>query len=413
MAKVNPFTPNSPVHKSMFIGRSYEIDTIDKALLQTKHSNPTHLMILGEKGIGKTSLLNVAQIFAQGGLDEGKGGSHNFLTIRLPLSDELSLVDFALMLKGAIEREINKNNPEIAWFKTAWEFLSRFEAAGVAYRKDDILPNNAQLIQEFIYSLVDTIKALKSNVSVDKKDGIIILLDEADKASKILHLGAFLKNLSESLIAEGHNNILFILTGLPTLRDTLIKSHESSLRLFQELNLQPLSKKETSEVINKGLEEVMSTSGSAVKIDDEAQESIYLYSEGYPHFVQQIGFSVLEADTDNRITNDDVEKGFFKEHGALEMIGDRYYAKLFYKDINVNSQREILTIMANNWNDFVSREAIKEKFTGKEIALNNGIRALKEKGIIIPKDGVKGQYRLQWASFAFWIKYHNRSKLRG
>ena len=40
MAKVNPFTPNSPVHKSMFIGRSYEIDTIDKALLQTKHSNP-------------------------------------------------------------------------------------------------------------------------------------------------------------------------------------------------------------------------------------------------------------------------------------------------------------------------------------------------------------------------------------
>ena len=68
--------------------------------------------------------------------------------------------------------------------------------------------------------------------------------------------------------------------------------------------------------------------------------------------------------------------------------------------------------MSEKWNNWVSREQIKKKFTGKEYSLNNGIRALIDKGIIIPRDGVKGQYRLQWASFAFWIGNHNREKHR-
>lgn len=395
----------------MFIGRSFEIAAFDKALTQTANSNPTHLLLLGERGIGKTSLLNVAQIFARG-VFEWDDRKHNFLSVRLPLDENMHLADFALTLRSAIEREINKENPELAWFKTAWDFLTRFEAAGVAYRKEELTYNNAQLLQKFTYSLIDTVKALRGSKVVKQKDGLVILLDEADKASKDLHLGSFLKNLSEALIGEGCNNILFILTGLPSLREVLSESHESSLRLFQELHLQPLSKAETAEVITRGLEEANKKSSAHTSIEDAAQDSIFMFSEGYPHFVQQIGFSVFDADSDNKINADDVTKGFFQEHGALEMIGDRYYTKPFYKDINVDSQREILTIMSEKWNGFVSREEIKKKFSGKESSLNNGIRALIQKGTIIPKDGAKGQYRLQWASFAFWIKNHNRSKHR-
>lgn len=411
MSKVNPFTPNSPAHAGMFIGRIFEIDAFDKALIQTKNSNPTHLLLLGERGIGKTSLLNVAQMFARG---EFKWGDqkHNFMSVRLPLSENMCLADLALTLRSAIEREIQKERPEYAWFKNAWNFLSRFEAAGIAYRREESITNNAQLIQEFVYSLIDTVKKLKDPKIFHPKDGLAILLDEADKASQELHLGSFLKNLSEALLSENQNNILFILTGLPNLRDVLMQSHESSLRLFQELHLQPLTKKETAEVITRGLSEAEKTSSIVTQIDEEAQDAIYGYSEGYPHFVQQIGFSVFESDSDNHITESDVTQGFFRRSGALELIGDRYYAKLFYKDINVDSQREILTIMSEKWNDFVPREEIKKKFSGKMTSLNNGIRSLIQKNIIIPKDGAKGQYRLQWKSFAFWITNHNRAKHR-
>ncbi|MEN9912949.1 MAG: hypothetical protein RLY66_357 [Candidatus Parcubacteria bacterium] len=411
MAKVNPFTPNNPAHAGMFIGRTFELDSFDKALTQTKHSNPTHLLLLGERGIGKTSLINVAQMFARGEFTWGEL-KHNFLPVRLSLDENISLVDFVLHLKSAIEREINKENPEIGWFKAGWEFLSRFEVAGVTYKKEESLANSAQLIQKCIYSLIDTVKTLKTSKIAKQKEGIIILLDEADKAPDELCLGSFLKKLSESLIAENQNNILFILTGLPNLREVLIKSHESSLRLFQELSLKPLSIDETEKVIMQGLKEAENTSGIETLIDQDAKNAIFAYSEGYPHFVQQIGFSVFDADADNVINKSDVEKGFFMKNGALEMIGDRYYAKMFYGNINVESQREILKIMSEKWNDFVSREEIKKKFSGNEITLTNGIRALTQKGIIIPKDGAKGVYRLQWASFAFWIKSHDKAKHR-
>ena len=411
MTKVNPFTPNSPAHSGMFIGRIFEVDRIEKALVQTKHSNPTHLLLLGERGIGKTSLLNVAEMFARGEFQWGDY-KHNFLAVRLSLHDGMELVDFAIALKKAIEREINKDNPELALFKNAWKFLSRFEGAGFSYRKEESRAGATQLIQEFIYSLIDLVKSIKDPSIMEKKDGLVILLDEADKASQGLRLGEFLKSLSEALISENCNSVLFILTGLPNVTDVLLNSHQSSLRLFEELNLNPLSKEETALVIQRGLNTVLEKSGQEIVVDPEAYEGIYFYSEGYPHFVQQIGYSVFEIDRDNKITKEDVQRGFLDDHGALEKIGDRYYSKLFYKDINTQSQRDILEIMSEKWNDFVSREEIKKKFSGKETSLNNGIRALIEKGTIIPKDGSKGKYRLQWVSFALWIKNHNRAKHR-
>src|SRR3989338_973545 len=412
MSKANPFTPHSPVHTGMFVGRYFEIEALDKSLIQAKNSNPTHLLILGERGIGKTSLLNLAQMFACGEFP-WKDEKHNFLTVRISLDENICIADLALNLRRAIEREISKENPEIAWLKKSWEFLSRFEAAGVAYRKEESANNSSQLIQEFIYSLIDTIKSLKDPTFVgQKKDGLVILIDEADKASKNLNLGTFLKNLSEALISENQNNILFILSGLPNVRNVLIESHESSLRLFQELNLKPLSQEDTVNVIQRGLDKSEKESGIKILVDEQAKKLFFLYSEGYPHFVQQIGFSAFEVNDDQLINETDVDTGFFGKHGALEQIGQRYYVRSFSTDIATDLQREILTIMSEKWNNWVSREQIKKKFTGKEYSLNNGIRALIDKGIIIPRDVVKGQYRLQWASFAFWIGNHNREKHR-
>src|SRR3989344_4715511 len=307
MTKVNPFTPNSPAHSGMFIGRIFEVDRIEKALVQTKHSNPTHLLLLGERGIGKTSLLNVAEMFARGEFQWGDY-KHNVLAVRLSLHDGMELVDFAIALKKAIEREINKDNPELALFKNAWKFLSRFEGAGFSYRKEESRAGATQLIQEFIYSLIDLVKSIKDPSIMEKKDGLVILLDEADKASQGLRLGEFLKSLSEALISENCNSVLFILTGLPNVTDVLLNSHQSSLRLFEELNLNPLSKEETALVIQRGLNTVLEKSGQEIVVDPEAYEGIYFYSEGYPHFVQQIGYSVFEIDRDNKITKEDVQR---------------------------------------------------------------------------------------------------------
>lgn len=416
--KFNPFKPNSPVFSGMFAGRISEIRGIDSALFQTKNGNPNHIMLIGERGIGKTSLLLVAQNFANG--DVGfSGEKYNFLTVQVNLTNKMSIVDLAISLKNKLKREIDKINPEIKLIKNCWEFISRFEVSGTSYNKpSQNLAENSQVVEEFTYSLIDTVKNLTQDRLAgeigltQKKDGLVILIDEADNASSDLDLGVFLKNLSEILVAEDCNNILFVLAGLPNLRDVLKNSHESSLRLFREYYLSPLLKNEVEELIKNGLKESLDKSDIKITIDKNALDAIFAYSEGYPHFVQQIGFSAFEMCNDDNINLDDVRNGFFSKNGALNAIGDRYYKKLYYSDINTDSQREILDIMAYKWNEWVGRDFISKKYSKAKTTLDNGIHALKEKNIILVKEGVKGQYRLQWASFAFWIKYHKRIKTK-
>ena len=57
--KINPFNPNSPSGPGMFAGRLKEMQTIEQILFQTKANKGHGFLLLGQRGIGKTSLLNL------------------------------------------------------------------------------------------------------------------------------------------------------------------------------------------------------------------------------------------------------------------------------------------------------------------------------------------------------------------
>jgi len=129
--------------------------------------------------------------------------------------------------------------------------------------------------------------------------------------------------------------------------------------------------------------------------------------------VQQIGASAFSINSDNLITVEDVKNGMFMPNGALDLIGDKYYKDLYYNRINVDSYRQILKIMAQKWNDWISKKRNWKTFKGKPSALVNGLKALRDRNIILSKRGTKGQYRLQWKSFAFWIKTFTEHQANG
>jgi hypothetical protein len=89
---------------------------------------------------------------------------------------------------------------------------------------------------------------------------------------------------------------------------------------------------------------------------------------------------------------------------ALDLIGDRYYRNDFYNKIQPDSYRQVLRIMAEYLDGSVARAKIKSKFKGKDTTLNNALRALRDRHIILSKEGAKGIYRLQHKGFALWIK---------
>jgi len=59
--------------------------------------------------------------------------------------------------------------------------------------------------------------------------------------------------------------------------------------------------------------------------------------------------------------------------------------------------------MAKKLNAWVTKTEIREQFKGKDSILDNAIKALRDRHIILSKEGEKGLYRLQQKGFAMWI----------
>jgi len=66
--------------------------------------------------------------------------------------------------------------------------------------------------------------------------------------------------------------------------------------------------------------------------------------------------------------------------------------------------------MAENLDSWTSKADIRKAIQIKEPTLNNAIRALKAKHIIIPRPGAAGVYRLPTRSFAVWIKAFTKAR---
>ena len=58
----NPFTPNSPIDPQYFAGRLDEVYKVQAALNQTRHGKTQHILLTGERGIGKTVTGNVRPV---------------------------------------------------------------------------------------------------------------------------------------------------------------------------------------------------------------------------------------------------------------------------------------------------------------------------------------------------------------
>lgn len=410
MARVNPFRPNSPVAPGMFVGRLAQVDALEEALLQTRAGRPKGFMLTGERGIGKTSLLRYFKWVAQGHISIGDDDRVNFLVIDMDLDPNSTDIGLIRRVELGLRRELARTEPARSFLSNGWEFLKRLEALGVSLRDGEQPMDPETLHDEFAHSLAMTTSRITQadaqTVFGAKYDGVLLLIDEADNAPKPLRLGAFLKLLVERVQRHGCERLMIGLAGMPGLREVLRDGHPSSLRIFDELQLDILSPEEASMVIDRALGEANTENAEQTSIDDAGRAGLVNLSEGYPHFIQQFGYSAFAADTDFVIDRDDVARGAFGSMGAMEKIGDRYYRDDFYNKIQKDSYRQVLRIMADNENRWVSKADIRKKFRGKPSTLDNAIHALRERNIILVKEGVRGVYRLQHRGFAFWIKLY-------
>lgn len=412
--KINPFNPNSPSGPGMFAGRYTEIVSIEKLLFQTKANKGHGFLLTGQRGIGKTSLLNLVKYQAEGEI-EVEGKKLNFLVVDIDISKETTQQVLIKKIELALKRKLARTEKARAIFNEIWSFIGRIEAAGVKVNTDS-KSENELIFDEFCYSLADTLKRVTQATDKSKLDnsydGLLIMIDESDNACPELDLGTFIKLLYERLQKEGTQHLMIGVSGLPKTKQILIDSHPSSLRIFEELNLDRLKEEDIKYVIKRVLDHSKDVNGSATTIDAKGEKLLVDLSEGFPHFIHQYGYCAFDLSDGKNITEDNVINGAFGENGAIEKIGDKYYRDDYYNKIKKDSYRQVLIIMSEKLDSWVSRTYIKNRFKGEKNTLNNAIAALRTRGIILDKEGSRGMYRLQDKGFAWWIVMNQKREER-
>ena len=64
----NPFRPGSGIFPPLLAGREHETQIAMARLARTREGHPHHTALLGEWAIGKTTLLNLAETWANPGI---------------------------------------------------------------------------------------------------------------------------------------------------------------------------------------------------------------------------------------------------------------------------------------------------------------------------------------------------------
>jgi Cdc6-like AAA superfamily ATPase len=406
-AKFNPFRPNNMVTPGMFVGRVDEIDIIEKCFFQTRHGNPQHFLVQGERGIGKSSLLFIVEAIADGIIPYQDSNTFNFLVVSVDLAGSHTQLDIIRTIGRGLRHSLGNHQSAKAMAGDFWDWLTNWEILGVKYNKptDDIDPE--VVADDLVGRLSKFCEATKDTI-----DGVVILIDEADRPGIDAGLGEFLKLLTERLARRQCFSVVLGVAGLPPILGKLRDSHESSPRLFETLLLEPLELEERKQVVRLGLEEANRKNAVKTEITDSALEFLAELSEGYPHFVQQFAYSAFEHDTDNLIDDDDVADSAFKLGGALSQLGDKFFNEMYHARISSEDYRRVLDAMAEYGDQWVARKTIITESGVSEANVGNALITLKAKEVIIQDETRRGFYRLPTNSFAAWINANKAARAK-
>ena len=402
----NPFRPNNMAGPDMFVGRVPELLSIEKCLFQTKHGNPQHFLIEGERGIGKSSLFLYVKSLAQGrftGLDFKD--KFKFICVSVDLGKCKTQLHIIQNIAKGLKAEIAAKQEIKAKATAFWGWITQWEVMGVKFNHEDDSFDADFAGQELVSNLT------KFFDEVNDIDGVLILLDEADAPESSADLGTFLKMTSERLQRNDCNQVVFGLAGLPPLLGRLKDSHESSPRLFEIMTLATLEVDERRRVVNNSVERANEANKTDLTINDDAMDELCNISEGYPHFLQQFGYCAFEANTDEVIDVGDVINGAFLTNGAIDQLGAKFFNDMYNARISSDDYRRVLDAMSIYSDGWIKRDVIRSDCGLADHTITNALRSLLAKDIIIKDESRKGFYRLPTKSFAVWINATKRKSV--
>lgn len=391
----NPFKPGKPVDPEYFGGRAKELETFRQYLGYSIEGNPHNLAILGERGIGKSSLLRKFQQIAS---DEGKG----CIVVRRELDTSVdSLSSLTLFLLEALKSEGStyasrgkKVTSKVSSFFSNYKLGVSVLGQGFSVEKI----NHSIAIQDYFYKeLMHIWDGIK-----DGTGGIVFLLDEAEYLQNIQGSWSFLRSVL-TRVSEEDSGYMLVVSGKLTLFRGIKEIFSPVERFFTPLEVMPMALSEVREALEKPLEQSLSA-----KIDRNAVESVFHYSGGHPYIVQTFGLYVFEEASKEGAKS--IDSKMIIE--VLPRVMTRLSSQVFKDRFDKTSvlERKVLLAICD-----LRQSSNNIEFTPQQIKVKGGkysvrviLARLVEKDCLIKRE--RGRYSLFTPLFSEYVKARMESE---
>lgn len=378
LGTVNPFKPGIPVDPEYFGGRTGEQEIFETSLNYSMRGNPQHLAILGERGIGKSSLLRKFGQLAK---------QYDCIVVRREL--DATVDSIAALVMFMLEALHSQGSSHVAHTQKAKKKVSDFFSGykiGVSVMgygfSIEKLRTAAAYQDYFCKELMHVWNGVKSATS-----GIVFLLDEAETLQTIPGAWSFLRSVF-TRIAEGNASYMLVVSGKMGLFKGIKEIFSPMERFFMPIEISHLTLDETADVLRKPLTKF------SVSISDEAVRIIHGWSGGHPYVVQTFGFHAFEEQV----------KGIDRKviDRVLPRVMTRLSNQIFKDRFETASRDEKKVLLAMN----ALRRDASPKQIGKEAHLEKTVRTVLAR--LVEKDCVvkagRGNYRLFNPLFGEYVR---------
>lgn len=379
--RANPFRPDKPIDNfEQFAGRSHELTVLIRSMYNTGHGNARHMIVTGPRGIGKSSFINQIHsvtdngedVLAKLGIDAGDF-RFRFPVFKCRARKDLSTEQVITALLQAMPTKISAENVR----SIVGDFVSRWKPS-VSVPGLLSLEHQSEAAVDIGREFVRTVSNLWSAVK-DRCDGIVFIIDEIDTIAETSGIASFLKVTTEELVDAGLYQVVFYLVGVDGAMEHLMGDHPSVARVFENVELRPMNRSESREVVNRTLSSVRS---NPVQISRESLEWVVDTASGFPSFIHTLCFEAFEYDSDSFLDKNDFDKA------VDEVVSRIKRAELgqLLRAAGSGDYRRILVAMAEYESNLVPLAYIGNEIGRPSNELSSYMNSLVKRGIIERED---------------------------
>lgn len=368
MITSNPFTPQSGWEPKIFGGRNQELGIFKSNLDDAVNAMPGHLVILGEWGTGKTSLLKqFRRVSRENGFPAAFCGISKF-TEKNKALDAIHLIAEEMVMGFSKAEGFQKNMLDL--------FSKRKSLS------------NAQV--QFTKFLLELWKALDTKLAV-------VLLDDAQNFMEVSNTIDILRAVLSNEDVIKNTRFMFILSSTPSGWASFIDKHDPVGRFFRKrLFVENLKEKEVMATIDMTLE------GTGVIFEEKIRKNIFEYTLGHPYEVQLLASHLYDSQIGGRVGPGAWDGAL---NSTLKELGRDYFDFLLSKASD--REKYLLKILAEEKRSLTIKDFTTMMIVGRRAKkfpianIKNFLYRLEEKGLVKRAD--EGGFFMQDMMFSEFI----------